>query len=363
MKITKLLMSALIIILFACGGGNEKNQTSQITKLQPTPLPAEPASKAMPALPASTVTPVNRFEDELSKISYISDPKNISWPRVLEINNKYIYIEEKPDRVATISLGHDEILFGITDKSQIIATTSFAQDSNSNIYSKAEGLPIISSDPENVIALNPDIVFADSYASVDLIDALEDFGIIVVQTQLGNSIEDRYNDLWLMAYATGNLDNAEILAGDIENKVNILTSVSNEDKKSIKTVLALSWWDAYWTAGDGSTEDSVITLGGGINAASEAGIQSNTTIDKEQLMSINPDIIVITQSPEWGGEDFYQQLISDTSLGSINAINNSEVYLVNSNWWTTLSYWNIKGSQELAKIIYGEDSFEGFGDF
>ena len=57
----------------------------------------------------------NNFEDELSKISYISDPKNISWPRVLEINGKYIYIEEKPNKVATISLGHDEVLFGITD--------------------------------------------------------------------------------------------------------------------------------------------------------------------------------------------------------------------------------------------------------
>ena len=55
--------------------------------------------------------------------------------------------------------------------------------------------------------------------------------------------------------------------------------------------------------------------------------------------------------------------MSDTSLGSISAINNSEVFLVNSNWWTTLSYWNIKGSQELAKIIYGKDGFEEFGDF
>ena len=362
MKI-KFLLLTVAIFLFACGGQNQNNDTNQISKLPSTPLPAEPASKAMPALPASTAIPVNNFEDELSKISYISDPKNISWPRVLEINGKYIYIEEKPNKVATISLGHDEVLFGITDKSQIVATTSFAQDPNSNIYSKAQGLPIITSDPENVIALNPDIVFADPYASVDLIDALEDFGIIVIQTQLSNSIEGRYNDLWLMAYATGNLDNAEILAEDIENKINILTSLSNQVEKSTKTVLALSWWDAYWTAGIGSTEDSVITLGGGINAASKVGIESNTTIDKEQLMSINPDIIVITQSPEWGGEDFYQQLIGDASLNSITAINNSEVYLVNSNWWTTLSYWNIKGSQELAKIIHSEGNFEGFGDF
>ena len=130
MKI-KFLLLTVAIFLFACGGQNQNNDTNQIAKLPSTPLPAEPASKAMPALPASTAIPVNNFEDELSKISYISDPKNISWPRVLEINGKYIYIEEKPNKVATISLGHDEVLFGITDKSQIVATTSFAQDPNS----------------------------------------------------------------------------------------------------------------------------------------------------------------------------------------------------------------------------------------
>ena len=78
---------------------------------------------------------------------------------------------------------------------------------------------------------------------------------------------------------------------------------------------------------------------------------------------MNPDIIVITQSPEWGGKDFYDQLINDNSLVSISAIQNQDVYLVNQNWWTTLSYWNIKGSEELARIIYEKEQIENFGDF
>ncbi len=359
MKKIKFIFIALFVFAFACAGSDDNNQ---IPKSPSTPLPAQPAMQAMPASPASTAVPIKSYEEHLSKISYISEPKNISWPRALEINDKYIYIEEKPNRIATISLGHDEILFGITDKSQIISTTSFAQDPNSNIYSEAQGLPMISNDPENIISMNPDLIFADPYASIDLIDALEDFGIIVIQTQLSNTIEGRYNDLWLMAYATGNLKNAEILSKDIENKINILSSVS-EESNSNKKVLALSWWDAYWTAGVGSTEDSIITLAGGINAASEAGIQSNTTIDKEQIISMNPDIIVITQSPEWGGKDFYDQLINDNSLISISAIQNQDVYLVNQNWWTTLSYWNIKGSEELAIIIHEKEQIENFGDF
>ena len=303
------------------------------------------------------------YEDELKSISVIDDPSNISWPRIVTINDRKFTIESRPERVATISLGHDEILFGISDTNQIVATTSFAQDDGSNIQSKADGLPTISSDPETIISVSPEIIFADPYASVELIDALEDAGIIVIQTQLDNSIEGRKNDVWLMSYITGNLSNAKILTDRIDNNIKALQNIKSNNSDVENKLITLSWWDAYWTAGIGSTEDSVITLGGGDNLSALNGVESNSTIDKELLISMNPEIILITQSVTWGGKDFYDQLFSDDSLSSINAIKNNKVHMVNSNWWGTLSYWNLKGSEELAKILYELESIEGFEQF
>ena len=260
-------------------------------------------------------------------------------------------------------MGHDEILFGISDTNQIVATTSFAQDDGSNIQSKADGLPTISSDPETIISVSPEIIFADPYASVELIDALENAGIIVIQTQLDNSIEGRKNDVWLMSYITGNLSNAKILTDRIDNNIKALQNIKSNNSDVENKLITLSWWDAYWTAGIGSTEDSVITLGGGDNLSALNGVESNSTIDKELLISMNPEIILITQSVTWGGKDFYDQLFSDDSLSSINAIKYNKVYMVNSNWWGTLSYWNLKGSEELAKILYELESIEGFEQF
>ena len=303
------------------------------------------------------------YEDELNSISVIDDPSNISWPRIVTINDRKFTIESRPERVATISLGHDEILFGISDTNQIVATTSFAQDDGSNIQSKADGLPTISSDPETIISVSPEIIFADPYASVELIDALENAGIIVIQTQLDNSIEGRKNDVWLMSYITGNLSNAKILTDRIDNNIKALQNIKSNNSDVENKLITLSWWDAYWTAGIGSTEDSVITLGGGDNLSALNGVESNSTIDKELLISMNPEIILITQSVTWGGKDFYDQLFSDDSLSSINAIKNNKVHMVNSNWWGTLSYWNLKGSEELAKILYELESIEGFEQF
>ena len=321
----------------------------------------EPVATAIP-ITSDELDPSSEIKEALSKVGNIIDPDNISWPRNITVAGNEIVIEERPDNVLTISLGHDEILFGISDDSQIVGTTIFAQEEGSNIKNKSYGLPTITTDPESIITLDPDIVFADPYASVELIDTLTDSGILVIQTPLNNDISGRKNDVWFMAYITGNLDQAQTLIEDIDNKINVLSDIT-ENNNVKKKVLTLSWWDSYWTAGTGSTEDSIINLAGAINIASENGIESNTTIDKEKLISMNPEIILITQSVAWGGQDFYDQLFLDTSLSSIEAIKNNNVFLVNPNWWGTLSYWNIMGAKQLIEILLPDPELDDFGGF
>ena len=137
--------------------------------------------------------------DALSKIEAIIEPENLSWPRKVLINDEEITITERPEKVLTISLGHDEILFGVSNTDQIAGTTSFAQEGGSNIEKKSEGLPIVTTDPETIISLSPDLVFADPYASIELMDTLKDVGIKVIQTSLNNSSEGRKKDVWLMS--------------------------------------------------------------------------------------------------------------------------------------------------------------------
>ena len=371
-NINTILVLAMILLIFGCGNNDqdvsslpvekpvEKVAEKPVKKLvekvveKPVEKPVEKVVEKPVEKPVEKVVEKpaeSKYVSLLSEIENIQDPNNLSWPRKITINSKEISIPEKPKKLLTISLGHDEVLFGITTNDQIVGTTTFAQEEGSNIVDKANGLPTISSDPETIIALEPDIVFADSYASVDLIDALEDIGIIVVQTPLNNDLEGRKKDIWLMAYITGNLESAEILISNIDEKVKILEDIAKNNEEVNKKVLTLSWWDAYWTAGIGSTEDSIIRLTGATNVAAENQVESNTTIEKELLISMNPEIIIVTQSVNWGGKDFYDQLFEDETLSSIDAIKNDNVYMVNSNLWGTLSYWNIKGSEELMKIL------------
>ncbi|MEC8048628.1 MAG: hypothetical protein VX114_02655, partial [Chloroflexota bacterium] len=112
----------------------------------------------------------------------IDDLKDLSWPREVEAMNGIITIDDKPERILTISTGHDEMIFGFANLNNIVGVTMFSQSPGGNIYELTKDMPTISSEIETIIAQNPDIVFADPYANVNLMQSLSDLGITVVQT-------------------------------------------------------------------------------------------------------------------------------------------------------------------------------------
>ena len=290
----------------------------------------------------------------------IEDILDLSWPREVEAMNGTITIDEKPERILTISTGHDEMIFGFANLNNIVGVTSFSQSPGGNIYELTKDMPTITSEIETIVAQNPDIVFADPYANANLMQSLVDLGITVVQTNLNNTNDGRINDIIFAAYILDELEGARMLINAIDSIVSyIYNTPINSDEYN---VLSVTYYDAYWAAGEGSTEGSIIELAGFINSAAEEGVVSNNMITKESLIAMMPHHIVIPQSVEWGGQDFYDTLMSDESFSSIPAVKNESVHMVNTSHFTTLSHFNILGAIDLLEILPGErmglDEFE-----
>ncbi len=88
-----------------------------------------------------------------------------------------------------------------------------------------------------------------------------------------------------------------------------------------------------------------------VQEAAEAGIDRNQTTSLEGVISMDPEVIFIAQPPELGGEEFRQKLLSDPALAQLPAIREGRVYLVENRLFTTLSFWNIRGAEELARHV------------
>ena len=290
---------------------------------------------------------------EVYNVPGIKNLLDLSWPREVEAMNGTITIDEKPEKILTISTGHDEMIFGFANLNKIVGVTSFSQSPGGNIYELTKDMPTISSEIETIVAQNPDIVFADPYANTNLMQSLVDLGITVVQTQLNNTSEGRINDILFAAYVLDELEGSMMLIDAINEQIEFIEFMKSNigDIDLDKNILSVTYYDAYWAAGSGSTEGSIIELAGYNNIASEKGVESNNMITKESLIDMSPDVIAIPQSVEWGGQDFYDSLLSDENFSSIPAVVNNKVFMVNTSHFTTLSHFNILGSIDLIDLI------------
>ena len=295
----------------------------------------------------------------LEGVRGIVDPSNSGWPREVEGLNGIVSIPAKPTRIITASVGHDEMTLALVPNDRLVAVGAATKNfTYSNVASLVQEKPEITRDPEVIIAQSPDVVVTSPFFPVDVIDALQRAGIPVIQTDLIQGPEERINNILLMGYIFGEEERAFEFADEVQARFESLIAVTSA-KSPRPSVLALTQYsDTLWVAGGDSTEGGVIVAAGGVNAAEVAGVQGNQTTSLEGVIAMAPEVIIIAQPLEFGAEEFLQSLLDHEALAEVPAIQNGAVHIVESKHFTTLSYWNIRGAEDLARMLWPDDFSE-----
>ncbi len=312
----------------------------------------EPTPVATPE-PTPEPTPVAR---SLEGVRGIVDHTNTGWPREVEGLNGVVSIPAKPLRIITASVGHDEMTLAIVPNERLVAVGGATKNETySNVAHLVQEKADISRDPEVIIAQSPDIVVTSPFFPIEVIEALQRAGIPVIQTELEQSPESRINAILLMGYIYGEEERAWEFADEVQARYDALVSVTSVKDPKPRVLALTQYSDTLWVAGGGATEGGVITAAGGLNAAEDAGVTGNQTTSLEGVIAMAPDIIIIPQPVAFGAEEFRQSLFEHEALAELPAIKNGAVFVVESKHFTTLSYWNILGAEELARMLWPDD--------
>ncbi len=328
---------------------------TQAPAATPTAVPTQAPAPEPTAAPQPTPTPKsapNPFEG----VQGILDPANFGWPREVEGLNGQATIPAKPLRIITASVGHDEITLALVHRSRLVGVGGATKSSTfSNVAALVQDIAEISRDPETIIAQAPDVVVTSPFFPAEAIESLSKTGIPVVQTELKHDPEARIDSILLMAYIFGEEERALEFAAEVRDRHDALVAVTSVAEPRPRVLALTQYSDKLWVAGSNSTEGGVILAAGGINAAEEAGIDANQTTSLEGVIAMNPDVIIIAQPIDYGAGEFRQSLLDNEALAEIPAIANDRVYVVESKHFTTLSYWNIRAAEDLARILWPED--------
>ncbi len=359
---TLFVTAVALSLLIACGSTDPTPIAVPAPTVAPTQTPAPtptakaevlpPTATAIP--PALTATPIPEPTPNPWVIDAIVDPENFGWPRVVRSGDAIVEIPAPPERVHTLSLGHDEIIVAIAGAARMVGIGSFtANETYSNVAAEVADLPKIKRDPEQVVSLSPDLVIASKFTKQDLVDSIAGTGITVVRTVLETSVGGHEANIRALAYILGEEESAEALIAEIRERIAFVAGLTEDvapvDRLSVLSIARFS--DSISAAGADTTEGGIIEQAAGVNAAAEAGLEGHNTISAESIIAMNPDVIVITQ-PDPGASALKDDLLGNPVLASVPAVANGMVLLGDAKYFTTLSHWNVRGIEELAVELY-----------
>ena len=299
--------------------------------------------------------------EQKEKTKNASVEKSSDYPKTLtDGRGVEVTIQEKPTKIVSTTLAIDEYLLPLVEADRVTAVTKLATDPGiSNVVDLADAVEtkIESITSELVLSLKPDLVLIPSYLDPEVLKQIEAAGITTYQLKDDTSFAGILEGLEEVGMIVGEEEKASEIIDDVKKRMESLEekAEAQSDKKRV----------VYWTQQNTSVTENtsigeMITLAGGINAITEAGITGDEypdypNLSKEKLVELDPDVI-ITSDWQYDGSKatFIEEWKKDPALKDIKAFKNDAVYAIDSANLTTAAHYVIEGAEDIYTVLYGE---------
>lgn len=321
----------IIVMLSGCGSnaGNSSSGTSQATDT------------------SSQATNPNTADGSLT----------VKYPLTLkDAAGAEVTIPAKPSKIVSMPLGTCEMLLALVDKSTIAAMTYYVDDANiSNVTDSAKGTgQRMELNAEKIIALQPDMVFVDTWTKQDVVKQLRDAKIPVFVLNVPSNIDQQKEMLKLLGKITDSEAKSEETVKWMEDKLKAVSEKLAGLKEEQKLTI-LDYSEMNSTSGKGTNFDDTVTRAGLINPVSRDGLEGWPQLSKEMVIKYNPDIICL---PSWyydskiSFDSLSKSIRNDKSLAGVKAVKNNKLISVPYKHISTTSQYSVLGIEDIAKAAY-----------
>lgn len=278
--------------------------------------------------------------------------------KVTDANGDEVVIQSEPRRIISLTLGSDEILLGMIDKSRIAALTRYADDAGiSNIAEEAAEIPerATMDQVEKIISLQPDLVILDTWVDAGYIKQLRDAGINVYAFRTPCNIDEQIAVIKEIAHLVGADEKGEEIVRWMNEKLKAvedkLARIEPEERLTVMD------YGEMGSSGLGTNFDDIVTRAGLVNVLSRAGISGWPQVSKEKIIEYNPDIIILPSwyyDPKNSLEGMIDTLKGDASLSTVNAIKNDRLITVPNQHISAISQYVVLAVEDVARAAYPE---------
>lgn len=210
---------AVLALLTACSSTDPAGTVSVATPTQqgdptadppPTSEPTPTMTAGQPSATEPAVSPSAVPAGSPSAAGDTTETSSANYPVTVTADNGEVTIEDRPERIVSLSPTATEMLFAIGAGDEVIAA-----DEYSNYPEEAPTTDLSGFQPnvEAILAENPDLVVASSDPG-DLVAGLEAAGVPVLLYDSPADLDGSYSQIEQLGAATGRLaDAAEVVKG------------------------------------------------------------------------------------------------------------------------------------------------------
>lgn len=284
------------------------------------------APAATPTSPPPTATPAPSTA-ELTATEAVAADEGEFPLTITDSMNRTVPLEQVPERLISLAPSITEILFAIGAGEQVVGVTSFCNyPEEATTRQVVGGFDSSTISIEQIVALEPDLVFVEDHLQQSVIDALDQVGIPVMAVA-ARTVPGVYENIVLVGQVTGHVAEAEQVAAAMQERIDAVAArVESIPLEQRPAVFWEMWDEPLMTAGPETFTSQIIELAGGVNLFADV-TENYPQVSMEEVVQRNPAVIMSSDS--MGEKLTVEQVSQRPGWAEVDAVRDERIYLLN----------------------------------
>lgn len=268
--------------------------------------------------------------------------------KMVDGTSETVILDHKAERIVAVGPNAADLASELAGDS-VVASTAAPYQSSNGVKQR------VALDVKAIAALKPDIVIVeDDDGTTDLVRPLREAGIKVALLRAPKTVKEVEDQTRNVGQLLGRADKAESLITTMMNYIRDTESLRFARRDDPKKTVAVYNENGLYGAPDTLIQDMLKYVNVD-NAATKAGVKWSYMGKKDDLIKVDPDVIIVpadVKAPGFNRDAVLNSYYNDPALKNVKAIKNKKVVIISNEAMMAKTYHIGRGIYNMAQFVY-----------
>lgn len=268
--------------------------------------------------------------------------------KMVDGTSETVILDHKAERIVAVGPNAADLASELAGDS-VVASTAAPYQSSNGVKQR------VALDVKAIAALKPDIVIVeDDDGTTDLVRPLREAGIKVALLRAPKTVKEVEDQTRSVGQLLGRADKAESLITTMMNYIRDTESLRFARRDDPKKTVAVYNENGLYGAPDTLIQD-MLKYVNVENAATKAGVKWSYMGKKDDLIKVDPDVIIVptnVKAPGFNRDAVLNSYYNDPALKNVKAIKNKKVVIISNEAMMVKTYHIGRGIYNMAQFVY-----------